>query len=280
MISPAERVQILKAENRRLEAYLRELPHERWGRPSPCAEWTVADVIAHITSFNLDYAGRILKTLSAGGSGPVPVVRTTNDRTDATLLASHPIELRKELGDGLFARYLEANRAIEDAFDRVGPDDWAKLCPRRFGAEPLTSLIDVFIVDVGVHRWDVISPFDPDVRLSPEGLPVMVERYRDRPRWWDLPLPEQHPALPARFRFEITDIAVSASDFVVDADGEERMEQAGTAPATVLFRCDAEMFVLLGYGRIKPTAAVAAGRLTYTGDRDWADVFLRGFVGG
>ena len=49
VISPAERVQILKAENRRLEAYLRELSKDQWQHPSPCEAWTIADVVAHIT---------------------------------------------------------------------------------------------------------------------------------------------------------------------------------------------------------------------------------------
>lgn len=280
VIPPETRVQILKAENRRLEAYLRDLPSEKWQRPSPCDEWTIADVIAHITSFNLDYADRIQKILQADESAPAPVVRTTNDRMDATILASHPVELRKELGERLFERYLESNRAIEASLDRVGPDDWQKLCHRRFGAEPLASLIDVFIVDVGVHRWDVISPFDPEVKLSNEGLSVMAGRYPDRPRWWDIPLPKDHPSLPVRFRFAITDVAVPEADFVIAADGEQFMDVASSDPATVVFRCDAETFVLIGYGRVKPAAAVAAGRLTYAGDQDWAQVFLGAFVGG
>src|SRR5262245_42335875 len=106
VISPAERVQILKAENRRLEAYLRELPRERWQHPSPCEKWTIADVVAHITSFGLDYADRILKTLESDGSGPAPVVRSTNDRRDAGPLAQPVIEFRKQLGEKLLDRYV------------------------------------------------------------------------------------------------------------------------------------------------------------------------------
>ena len=86
VLSPETRVQILKAENRRLEAYLRGLSSEQWAHPSPCAEWTVADIVAHLTPVSLDYAGRILKTLQADDSDPPAPVRTTNDRQDATLL--------------------------------------------------------------------------------------------------------------------------------------------------------------------------------------------------
>jgi hypothetical protein len=199
---------------------------------------------------------------------------------DANPQAQRVIEFRKELGDQLFERYLESNRAVEASFDQVGPDDWSKLCHRLYGAETLANVLDVFIVDVSVHRWDVISPFEPSVRLSPEGLSVMAGRYPHRPRWWDIPLPTPHPPLPVRFRFEIADASVLTADFVISPDGEQFMEVASSAPATVVFRCDAETFVLIGYGRIKPADALTDGRLTSTGDAAWAEVFLHAFVGG
>jgi uncharacterized protein (TIGR03083 family) len=281
MLSPAERVQVFKAENRRILAFLRELTSEQWEHPSPCEEWTIADVVAHLTSFSSEYAGNILRTVQGDASGPAPVVRTTNDLMDAAPLARHAIDYRKGLGASIFERYVEAVNAVEASFDQVGPDDWQKLCYRKYGAETLTNVLDVFIVDVGVHRWDLMSPFDPDVHLSPEGLAVMAGRYPHRPRWWDLPLPPDHPSPPARFRFEITDVAVPAADFVIAADGEKFMEVTDAPPATVTFRSDAETFILVAYGRIKPPAAAQAnGRLTYSGDEDWAGVFLRSFVGG
>jgi hypothetical protein len=208
------------------------------------------------------------------------VLRKTNDRVDASSSARRVIEFRKELGENLFERYLESNRAIEASFDRVGSDDWMKLCHRRVGAETLASVLDAFIVDLGIHRWDVMAPFNPEVRLSTEGLSVMVGRYPHRPRWWDIPLPTEHPRLPVRFRFEITDASVTGTDFVISADGEQFMEVAGSSPATVVFRCDAETFILIAYGRIKPAVAQADARLTYSGQEDWAEVFLRSFVGG
>jgi uncharacterized protein (TIGR03083 family) len=165
--------------------------------PSPCAEWTIADVVAHITSSNLEYAASIVLTLQSDASGPALVLRKTNDRVDASPSARRVIEFRRELGESLFERYLESNGAIEASFEQVGPDDWVKLCRRRFSAETLASVLNVFIVDVGVHRWDVMSPFNPEVRLSTEGLSVMVGRYPYRPRWWDIPCRRITPGCPS-----------------------------------------------------------------------------------
>ena len=282
MIAPASHTQIriLKDENRRLEAYLRDLPTAQWQHPSRCAAWIIADVVAHIIMFNRQFAERILEALGSDASAPASAPQRSNDRVDATPAAGRAIELRNELGESLLSCYLDSNRDVEASFDRVGPSDWMRLCYRSTGAESIADLLQAYIVEVSVHHWDVRSPFDPGARLSPEGLSVMVGRYPHRPRWWDLPLPASHPQLPVRFRFEVPDVPTSGTDFVISGEGEQFMEPAGFTPATVLFQCDAETFILLAYGRIKPTAVLANGRLTYSGHRDWAGVFLQSFIGG
>ena len=56
MSTVEERIEILKAENQRLEHYLHTLSPEDWHHPSTCDQWTVADVIAHLTVGNRYYA--------------------------------------------------------------------------------------------------------------------------------------------------------------------------------------------------------------------------------
>ena len=58
------------------------------------------------------------------------------------------------------------------------------------------------------------------------------------------------------------------------------MEVAGDAPAHVTFRCDAQTFVLLAYGRLRPASALSTGTLTYEGSQAWAEIFLRAYIGG
>lgn len=58
------------------------------------------------------------------------------------------------------------------------------------------------------------------------------------------------------------------------------MEAAGDSLPDVTFRCDAETFVMIAYGRIKPEYAMSNGALTFEGEREWAEVFIRSFIGG
>jgi hypothetical protein len=162
----------------------------------------------------------------------------------------------------------------------VAPDAWETLCYRPNGAEPMRTILDNCIAEVGIHHWDIMYPLDPHVQLSPEAVAVMVERYPHRPRWWDIALPPQHPPLPVRFRFTVSGVTVPGTDFVVATPEEQYMEVARDAPAHVTFRCNAQTFVLLAYGRIKPASALATGTLTYQGHHTWAQIFMRAYIGG
>ena len=252
MTTPEERVKLLKAEAQRLEQYLDGLPEEAWLHPSACDEWTVADVIAHLTSAIGSHAKYITDAFEADAVNPESLPHRTNQRQDASAAAERVISLRKDLGSQLLAEFIKAREAVEEALDQVGPADWDKLCYRGSGAEPIKNILDQFITEFAVHRWDVTVPFDPNVNLSQDCLAVMVERYPHRPRWWDIALPTNHSALPARIRFEITDVSVPGTVFVVLTQEEKFMEAAGDSLPDVTFRCDAETFVMIAYGRIKP----------------------------
>jgi len=276
----AERRAILKAEYHRLEHYLHTLSPEAWQHPTPCAQWTVADVIAHLTAGNNNHATWITEAVRAERGTPARLPRRSRQRVDAAAVAHRVMALRHELGPDLLAAFVTSTRTIEHAFAQVAPDDWETLCYRPNGAEPIRTILDNFIAEAGVHRWDVMAPFDPHVQLSPEGVAVMVERYPHRPRWWDIALPSQHPPLPVRFRFVVRGVTAPGTDFVVATPEEQYMEATGEALAQVTFHCDAQTFVLLAYGRLSPASARATGMLTSEGSQAWAEMFLRAYSGG
>lgn len=280
MTTAEQRVNLLKAEALRLEQYLNSLPEGDWTHASACDRWTVADVITHLTSATGSHATYIADAFKADMVNPESLPRRTNQRQDAPAAAERVISLRKDIGSRLLAEFVKAREAMEQALDQVGPADWDKLCYRGSGAEPVRNILDQFITEFAVHRWDVIVPFDPDVNLSQDCLAVMVERYPYRPRWWDIELPTNHLALPVRFRFEITDVSVPGTDFVVLTQEEKFMEVAGDALPDVSFQCNADTFVMIAYGRITSESAMSKGSLTFEGSREWAEVFIRSFIGG
>ena len=274
------RIEILKAEYHRLEQYLHTLSPEAWQHHSSCDQWTVADVIVHLTGGSRSHATWIIEALHAERASTERLPRRSHQRVDAAAMAHRVMALRKELGTELLSAFVASARTIEHAFAQIGPDDWETLCYRPNGAESIRTILDNCIAEVGVHRWDIMVPFDPHAQLAPEAAAVMVERYPHRPRWWDIALPPQHPPIPVRVRFTISGVTAPGTDFVVATPEEQYMEVAREGAADVTFQCDAQTFVLVAYGRLRPDAAHTTGMLTFTGSAAWAEIFLRAYSGG
>jgi hypothetical protein len=60
---------------------------------------------------------------------------------------------------------------------------------------------------------------------------------------------------------------------VVVTEKQQYLEVGSTEEAQVIMRCDGATFVLLMYGRIKPEAAIAEGRVSVEGDKQLITAF-------
>ena len=61
MVTPEQRVVVLRAEVEAFKTYLSSLPAEAWNQPSACGGWTVADVVAHLNG--QDFASRVTREM-------------------------------------------------------------------------------------------------------------------------------------------------------------------------------------------------------------------------
>ena len=278
MLLPEERIRILSEETGRLENYLSGLPVEAWSLPSSCERWTVADVVAHLTLLGKNYPARINRASQGDASPDTPAHRRlASGQLDPAEEGDQAISLRQELGDQLLSEFIKGNQAINQALARVGPQDWDKLVYRGVGTEPLRNLVDVFITEQTVHGWDIRSRFDPQAGLSPDCVPIIVERIAQRPRWWSFK--EGASPLPLRYRIEVDKPAPYSVDLVVTEE-KQYLEVASDKEAQVTFRCDGETYVMLMYGRIEPGHALAVGRLAAEGDQQLVSDFAERFTGG
>ena len=139
MSTVEERIEILKAEYQRLEQYLHTLSQADWNHPSTCDQWTVADVIAHLTVGNRSHATWITEAWQADSVTPERLPRRSHQRVDAAAFAQRVMAWRKELGNHLLSELVTTSRALAHAFEQVAPDAWEKLCYRPNGAEPMRT---------------------------------------------------------------------------------------------------------------------------------------------
>jgi hypothetical protein len=191
--------------------------------------------------------------------------RLDKGQIDPKIVGDRAITLRQELGGRLLADFIKSNQAMDQALAKVGPQDWDTLVYRGGRTESLRNLVDGFITERTIHGWDIRSRFDPQASLSRECVPIIVERMPQRPRW-SCRAEAGFSPLPLRYRFEVSQPAPSVVDVVV-TEKQQYLEVGSTEEAQVIMRCDGATFVLLMYGRIKPEAAIAEGRVSVEGDK-------------
>src|SRR5262245_32897538 len=216
MHSPEATVQLVIAKSERLIQYLNTLPPEAWSTLSACDRWEVRDVVAHLTNQGELYADAIARSLQGEPSPPGgrSAPSSVNAASDADRIAQRTMARRAQLGDQVLGAFCTTNDQLNRLLASLGPQDWEK---------PLSY------VSLG------IAP------LTAESLPVMVDLifgpFLAPPSWLFHPGPRL-PA-PLCYRWVLTGVGACEHDMVVAGD-TVWVEPAGTASATVTFRCDTE----------------------------------------
>lgn len=136
-------------------ALVRRVTPADLGRPTPCAGWTLADLIAHMTAQHRGFAA------AAIGRGQ-----------DLAYWKVRP------LAEDARAEYGEAAEQALAAFATVTAPDRPFVLPELPGVQtvPAARAIGFHLVDHVVHSWDVARglglPYDPDPDVLAAALPV------------------------------------------------------------------------------------------------------------
>ncbi len=121
-----------------------------WGKPTRCRDWTVADLVAHLTwGQRLEAQG--VEGLATGRTVAVdvpPVPVADHDVLLAGLRAAHE-DLRA---------HLEARTA----------DDLERGAPMPYGPVPLRLLLQIITMEVGVHHSDLRTAIGLGGELAPD----------------------------------------------------------------------------------------------------------------
>jgi uncharacterized protein (TIGR03086 family) len=111
------------------------------GRPTPCAEWTLAELLAHMTVQHRGFAA------AARGAGADPAVWQVRPDPD-------PVASYTDAADDVVAAFGSAR------------DDFALA---EFGATfPADQAIGFHFIDYVVHGWDVARALGLDYELDPD----------------------------------------------------------------------------------------------------------------
>jgi uncharacterized protein (TIGR03086 family) len=124
-----------------LTALLDGVPADAWDRPSPCEGWSARDVLRHLIETQRDF-------LAGRGFEPGPPVDVAADPA---------------------AAWVEHSTAVGALLGR--PEVPAAAYDGWFGPTTVgRTLIQFYVPDMVVHRWDIATAVDGDRRLSAEEL--------------------------------------------------------------------------------------------------------------
>ena len=129
---------------------------DRWTLPTPCSQWTVADVTAHLVQGNRNC------TAALRGTPPAPAADT--GRADAGLPDTGRPDAGRPGGD-LLAGYDAAAAELVEAFGADGALD--RLVTVPFGTVPGAVALHLRITELLVHGWDVASATGQHVDVAP-----------------------------------------------------------------------------------------------------------------
>lgn len=265
LLQPAVTLPVLKGEAAAFEAFLDSLSDADLDRASACSEWTVGEVVGHLTWAGPYFAGLAERAL-AGDVSPAPDLPPPGPARRQRI-AELAKETRAHHGADIREAFRTANARVYDCFSAVRDADWDRPTAHRVG--PLRYLLATRINELALHGWDCRSAIDPPGHLRPESLPVLLALldlwvpllYRQDPDQVD----------PVRLRCTFTDPDLSPRDLIIAA-ADVRLSPAGDGDPRAILRGPAEVLPLLLLGRIDaPTAETVYG-LVIDGDRAALDL--------
>lgn len=130
---------------------------DQWDRPTPCQEWTVRDLVNHVTGEDL-----WTPPLMAGAT-----IEEVGGRFDGDLLGDDPPAAAREAAAG----------AADAVAQHLTSDGMVHL---SYGEESMDEYVRQLAADHLVHAWDLAVATDGDARLDPEDVALVAGWFVDR----------------------------------------------------------------------------------------------------
>jgi SCP-2 sterol transfer family len=167
---------------------------------------------------------------------------------------------------------------VDSLLTNLKPEEWETLCYHPPGPLTVRDLVTLRLTEVAMHGWDIRSSFDPQAALSEAGIPVLVTTIPRVVR--RVFRPDAKRARTVWYRFHMTKPLPATTDILLYAAGASVTSDRQTDAADVTFHCDTATAILVIFGRLSLTDAIAEGRVHVEGESERVDAFGQSFQGG
>ncbi|QZA06583.1 maleylpyruvate isomerase family mycothiol-dependent enzyme [Mycolicibacter heraklionensis] len=234
-----------------MEALCAELGDAEWDAQSLCPDWTVRDVVNHVTSIEAVMAG----WLPEDDQTPPPFQKAADFLREA---------------DTQGAAYLEVIRAVYDHRRRdlaaltdadLERPSWTPVGPSTYG-----RFLEIRVFDFWVHERDIATPLGRKTDDTGIGAEIALAEVAGSLGY----IVGKKVGLPdgKSITFDLT--GPLTRQLHVAVDGRARAVDHLTDPDVTL-STDSTTFIQLACGRIDPQAQIDSGTVTWTGDEELGD---------
>jgi uncharacterized protein (TIGR03083 family) len=235
--SPGPWISALRHSHDRLRSNVEPLGADQLAERSYCSEWSIAQVVSHLGSQSEIFG----LWLDAGLSGQDPPGHDTFPPIWERWDAKSP---QAQAADGL-----RTDADIVQRFESLDTDQLARLHLQLFGMDlDAAGLVRMRLSEHAVHTWDVAVALDPEAKLAPDAVALLVDALGMVAGRGGKPDGKQRTVRvltsdPGRqFTLETGDAVT-----VTPSGGEAPAE-----PGQSELRLPAEAFIRLCYGRLDP----------------------------
>jgi uncharacterized protein (TIGR03086 family) len=136
------------------------VPADKWGAPTPCADWSVRDLVNHVTGEHL-WAPHLLDG---------ETIAEVGDRYDGDVL-----------GDSPLAAWERAARTSRAAWLTTSPDAVVHL---SFGDNPALEYGQQMLSDLVIHGWDLARGAGLEETMDPAAVANVLGYLEVNAKYW------------------------------------------------------------------------------------------------
>lgn len=279
MADPAtvrQNIQTIRALSNDLAGFLHTLPDDVWRDPdifaSACADWKVADVVTHLITIAGMKTMSIQRALRGNASPPMGYRRRSADERLEEL-----VNLREAYYEDIFYEFNASCLRLNSLLVGLEPDQYELPAWHPARVMDVSRLIELRVMELSVHAWDIRYVFDRSARINPVAIPFLKGWL---PNW--LRASFRKPVDiegSVTLRFDLTDSDGEAHDLRVRADSFALETADLTSDADVTVSLDSSAYILFLMGRVNLRRSVRRRQIGLDGDMEVAAKFSEWFVG-
>ncbi len=138
-------------QRRRLVETLTALTDEQWTRPSRCSEWSVKDVVAHLSTTNLFWEASI----RSGTAGtPTAMLTSFDPVASPAQMVSESAQSAAEIVEA----FASSTESLAACLSSLSPTDWVALAESPPGHVSVSTVVHHALWDSWIHERDILLP--------------------------------------------------------------------------------------------------------------------------